>query len=434
MKIKRYTKQLFLTAVVMIQLILSSGTALGQEKVNLDSLYFKARDYSVQQNFDSVKILCNTILSIDSNYYDATVLLGRMIAREQKLDSAAIIYTSVINDKPGYWDAVDGMIDLEINRGDLDTAMYYSKYGLTYHPNDEYFLFKKARIQMLMEDYDESQRTILQILDRNPSSEKAAAMLKEIKHVNILNYVALDYDFGYHKIPWVRRWHLIHLSYLRQTKYGAIIAKVYFGDLVRENEKIFSSEVGTAFELQAYPQFSKKTYGWVSVFYSPSTNVFQRWRTAVEVFQSLPWTLEASLGVRYINFIEPDGSYDGRVIFTGSIAKYYRDWWFLFRPYITPKSWGADQTYLFRVRRYIHSADNYISLDLSTGVIPDDPLNYPNDAGKHILRNFQIRAGVQWLIIPRLIGQFEIGYQRQEYWDERWRNAALLRVRCAYYF
>jgi len=154
----------------------------------------------------------------------------------------------------------------------------------------------------------------------------------------------------------------------------------------------------------------------------------------VEVYQSLPWTLEASLGVRYINFIEPDGTYDGRFIYTGSIAKYYKDWWFLFRPYIIPKSYGTDHSYVFRVRRYINTADNYISLDLSTGVIPDDPLNYPNDAGKHILRNFQIRAGVQWLIIPRLVGQFEVGYQRQEYWDERWRNAALFRIRGAYYF
>ena len=83
---------------------------------------------------------------------------------------------------------------------------------------------------------------------------------------------------------------------------------------------------------------------------------------------------------------------------------------------------------------YFNTADNYVSLDFSTGVIPDDPLNYPNDAGRYILRNYQIRAGVQWLIIPRLIGKTEIGYDRQEYYDERWRNAALFRVRCVYYF
>ena len=212
----QHIKHLFLTAVLALNLISSCGLLYSQEKVNLDSLYFKARDYSQQQNFDSVKILCNAILLIDSNYFDATVLLGRMTARDQLTDSAAIIYSSVIDKKPGYWDAVDGMIDLEIGRGDLDTALYYSKYGLTYHPNDEYFLLKKARIQMLMEDYDESQRTILQILDRNPSSEQAAALLDQLKQVNILNYVAIDYDFGYHKVPWVRRWHLIHLSYLRK--------------------------------------------------------------------------------------------------------------------------------------------------------------------------------------------------------------------------
>jgi len=434
MKWIQHIKHLSLTTVLVFNLMSSGGLVYSQEKVNLDSLYFKARDYSRQQNFDSVKILCNAILGIDSNYFDATVLLGRMKARDQLPDSAAIIYTSVIDEKPGYWDAVDGMIDLEIGRGDLDTALFYSKYGLTYHPNDEYFLLKKARIQMLMEDYDESQRTILQILERNPSSEQAAALMEQLKQVNILNYVAVDYDFGYHKVPWVRRWHLLHFSYLRQTQYGAAIGKVYIGDLVRENESLFSQETGIGFEVQAYPQFSKNTYGWVSIFYSPSTNVFQRWRTSVEVYQNLPWTLESSLGIRYINFIEPDGSFDGLFIYTASIAKYYKDWWFLFRTYLAPKSYGTDYTLLFRVRRYINSADNYVSLNLSTGIIPDDPLNYPNDAGSHILRNYQVRAGVQWLLIPRLVGQFEVGYERQEYWDERWRNAALFRIRCVYYF
>ncbi|MEA3478477.1 MAG: YaiO family outer membrane beta-barrel protein [Bacteroidota bacterium] len=434
MKSRLYIKHLSLTAIILVQLILSSSILMGQEKVNLDSLFFKARDYYRQQKYDSVRLLSNEILLIDENYYDARVLLGRTMAHAQELDSAATEYTSIITEKPGYWDAVDGMIDLEMNRGNLDTALYFSKYGLTYHPNDEYFLLKKAKIQMRMGDYDESQRTILQILDRNASSAEAAALLDEIKQVNILNYVALDYDFEYFKIPWVRRWHLLHLSYLRQTRYGSIIGKIYFGDLVRENESIFSKETGVAFEVQAYPQFSKKTYGWVSVFYSPSTRVFQRWRTSVEVYQSLPWTLEASLGVRYINFVEPDGTYDGLFIYTGSIGKYYKDWWFSFRPYIIPKSYGTDNTYLLRIRRYFNSADNFVLLDLSTGIIPDDPINYPNDAGKHILHSYNIRTGVQYLIIPRLVGRVEVGYERQEYRDTRWRNNFLAKLRVVYYF
>ena len=386
------------------------------------------------KKFDSVKIICRKILSIDNNYYDASVLLARMKAREQQADSASAIYAEVISEKPGYWDAVDGMIDLGIATGDLDTALYFSKYGLTYHPNDEYFLLKKARVQMLMEDYDGSQRTILQILDRNSSNEKALAMLDQIKHVNILNYVALDYDFEYFRVPWVRRWHLMHLSYLRKTRYGDLIGKVYFGDLVRENEQLFSKESGVAFEVQAYPQFGKGMYGWVSVFYSPSTKVFQRWRTAMEFYKSLPWTLEASLGVRYINFLESDGTYDGLFIYTGSIAKYYKDWWFSLRPYIIPKSFGTDFNLLFRTRRYINTADNFVSLDLTYGILPDDPIYYPNDAGKYILTSFGIRAGIQYLIIPRLLGRMEAGYERQEYRDTRWRDNALFKIRVVYYF
>jgi YaiO family outer membrane protein len=144
--------------------------------------------------------------------------------------------------------------------------------------------------------------------------------------------------------------------------------------------------------------------------------------------------MEASLGLRYINFIEDDGTFDGLFIYTGSIAKYYRDWWFSFRPYIIPKSYGTDLNLLLRIRRYINTADNFVMLDLSTGILPDDPINYPSDAGKFILRSYNIRTGVQYLIVPRLIGRAEAGYERQEYRDGKWRNNALFKVRIVYYF
>ena len=124
MKSRLYIKHLSLTAIILVQLILSSSILMGQEKVNLDSLFFKARDYYRLQKYDSVRLLSNEILLIDENYYDARVLLGRTMAHAQELDSAATEYTSIITEKPGYWDAVDGMIDLEMNRGNLDTALY----------------------------------------------------------------------------------------------------------------------------------------------------------------------------------------------------------------------------------------------------------------------------------------------------------------------
>ena len=94
MKSRLYIKHLSLTAIILVQLILSSSILMGQEKVNLDSLFFKARDYYRQQKYDSVRLLSNEILLIDENYYDARVLLGRTMAHAQELDSAATEYTS----------------------------------------------------------------------------------------------------------------------------------------------------------------------------------------------------------------------------------------------------------------------------------------------------------------------------------------------------
>ncbi|MBE9492475.1 MAG: YaiO family outer membrane beta-barrel protein [Bacteroidetes bacterium] len=434
--IRTNNRRIFATVFILVVFFINPDIALSQESIPLDSLFLKARDLAFNKEYEAARDICYNILSQNEQYYDAQVLIGRTLAWEGNFDTARSELKEVITKKPGYRDAVDALIDMESWAEKLDSALYYCDYGLSYYPNDEQLLVKKAKIQMMMGELNSSQRTILQVLDRNPSNEQANELLENIKSVNIFNYVSIDYDFEFYETPWIRRWHLLYFSYCRQTPIGSVIGRVYLGDLVKQEETIFSKETGTAFEIEAYPIFTKKNYAYINYMYSPN-DLFPRHRAGLEDYQLLPWTLEVSLGARYMYFKTKDGSSDDVFILTGSIAKYYKNYWFSFRPYITPESNGVGQSYLLRIRRYFNTADNFILLELGIGNSPDDPLNYlddPNDPDMYKLQSYNIRTGVQYLILPRLLTRFELGYEYQEYINDKYRNNILTKIRIAYYF
>src|SRR5262249_37556743 len=71
-------------------------------------------------------------------------------------------------------------------------------------------------------------------------------------------------------------------------------------------------------------------------------------------------------GFRYLNFE------NNTWIYTGSIGKYYKNFWFNFRTYLTPDNERISQSYIFTTRLYGAVADNYASISLGTGISPDD--------------------------------------------------------------
>ncbi|MBU2651343.1 MAG: YaiO family outer membrane beta-barrel protein, partial [Bacteroidetes bacterium] len=182
-----------------------------------------------------------------------------------------------------------------------------------------------------------------------------------------------------------------------------------------------------------YPKFSKSNYAFVNYSYSPDS-LFPQHRVGLEFYQKLPWAMEVSLGGRYMRFVGTNNNINEVYIITGSLSKYYRQFWFSFRPYISPQDNGVDQSYNLMIRKYVRSADNYVFMELATGNSPDDPTRYIGGFDYYTLNSYRVRAGFQWLFLPRWVGYFETGYAYEEWKDKNYRNAVRAGVKIGYYF
>ena len=62
-------------------------------------------------------------------------------------------------------------------------------------------------------------------------------------------------------------------------------------------------------------------------------------------------------------------------IYTASLGKYYKNFWFNLRTYLSPSTNALSQSFSFNTRYYFGGADDYLSLGLSTGLSPDEQRN-----------------------------------------------------------
>ena len=115
-----------------------------------------------------------------------------------------------------------------------------------------------------------------------------------------------------------------------------------------------------------YPKFSKTFYGYLNYGYS-NAPIFPDHRVGAELYANLPKSLEASLGMRFLDFNTTKAQ-----IYTGSIGLYSGNYFFSLRPYLTPQSNG-NMTFSgnLLVRKYLRDGKNYLGINFGMGYSPE---------------------------------------------------------------
>ena len=190
------------------------------------------------------------------------------------------------------------------------------------------------------------------------------------------------------------------LPYLEKTKYGTIIGRASVA-------KRYERE-GIQYEIDAYPRIRSGTYAYLNFGVSYSS-LFPSRRYGVELYQKLPKSFEFSVGLRYLEF-----SSSSPKIITGSIGKYYKNYWFSIRPYFTPKSYGTSTSVNLTIRNYLKNANNYIALTVGMGVSPDEKGRLVNEESLYKLKSYKASFGIQKTLSPLIKARFKIGYFIEE--------------------
>jgi YaiO family outer membrane protein len=136
-----------------------------------------------------------------------------------------------------------------------------------------------------------------------------------------------------------------------------------YGRKIRDHQLFFrlnsvwrAGEQGLQYEVDFYPKFSPKSYGYFNLGYSNSP-LLPRLKTAAEVYRSLNGGWEVSLGIRTVHI--PDYN-----IFsvTGIVGKYFGNWYVYGRPTVNFLKEDINMNFLAEARFYSGDGKSYIGI------------------------------------------------------------------------
>jgi YaiO family outer membrane protein len=350
--------------LTLFLLVISFKMVSAQRDTTLsaDDLFKQARTAAFdQKNYPLAISLSKKALAEAPDYIEISIFLGRVYTWSNKPDSARTIFTGILDKHPDEEDASFAYGNLEYWGSNLQKALEIVNTGLKYHNQSKDLLLLKVDILTDLKQYKSADTSLSVLLKIDPKNAEAHARADRVADESSKNRISLQYDYIYFDKQFPNPWQVVGLDYYHTFGQSLVIWTLNYANRFNRN--------GLQYEVDAYPYFSKTFYAYLTAAYSADTVVFPKYKIGASLFANLPKEYEAELGFRDLYFTGPNW------IYTASIAKYYKNWWFNFRTYLSPTFGSVAQSYTLSARYYTGGADDFLMLAVGTGVSPDDPRN-----------------------------------------------------------
>lgn len=326
--------------VILIFSFLTLGIQAQAEKYkgNPDASFFAARDMAFSGNRAAARDSLYKILTKYPDYADVRNLLAKTYSWDGAYIKARHHFNHIISKEKYLKEVWVAAITNEIYSEEYYLALGLSTKALDYLQNDADILAlqEKAKIGVLKD------KTIEEVIYLD-------AEAGDIKK-NALGFrTSVDvFDVAFDPMTYAS------ISYSAKTKYGTIIPTLNYSNRFQTD--------GMQLELDAYPKFSKKLYAYLNYGFSESI-IYPNHRAGAELYTNLPNAMEASVGIRYLDFEE-----NQVFIFTGSYGLYRGNYYLSIRPYVTPApNNNLTLSGNVIVRKYLKDKYNFIGLNASYG-------------------------------------------------------------------
>ncbi|MES2780019.1 MAG: YaiO family outer membrane beta-barrel protein [Bacteroidota bacterium] len=374
-------------------------------QMGADDLYSLAREKAFSGDREGARRLCSLALEKSPNYHEIALLIGRTYAWDGKKEEARKIYKGILAKEPNHIEATLALADVELWDDKPQDALVALDKCLTVYPNNFDLLLKKAKALIDAKLENEAMMVLSRALEIDPGCVaciqlKQKIKTKKFKHTLSVN-AATDVFSAYFDPMYYSS-----LQFGSVTKPGTVVGRINYTNRFNQS--------GIQPEVDFYPGLWKGAYGYLNYGFTTSS-LFARHRVGGEIFQSLPRSFEASLGLRYLDF----GAGNSMTIYTGSLGWYYKNYWFNARTFITPSNGTFSRSLNVTARRYFADANNYIGITAGAGFSPDarriqtnEGLNPGNNI--YLLKAQKIECNLQKSIRYNMNFTLDVYYSHQE--------------------
>ena len=413
----KYKTPLFV--LLLLISFINSNVLFAQDQLSSDALFQQARAAAFEKkDYILATELSKKALAINPDYSDIRIFMGRVYTWCDKPDSARECFQKVLDQQPGNEDASSAYADLEYWNNQPEKSLIICENALVFHPHSEELLLKKAKNLIELGRYKAANIDLATLLKTDSQNAEARSLLEKIKDKSAKNKVSIRYDFATFDKQFDNPWHIVSLDYSRSTKAGSFIGRVNYANRFKTS--------ALQFEADAYPRISKTFYSYVNAGISDKSGVFPQYRSGFSLYANLPKSFEAEAGFRYLYFS------DATWIYTASMGKYFKNYWFNLRTYLTPGKESVSNSYSLTTRYYFKET-NYFGVGVGTGISPDETVNNIQLANLYKLKSYRISADfrntfktvnsvllsfslLQQEYLPKVTGNeylFSVGYQRR---------------------
>lgn len=383
-------------------LLIAPYTIYSQSESTSDELFLKARNLAFEQKDYAASIgLLKQALEKSPDYTDVSLFLGRIYTWNGDVASARAVFEELEKRGVQEEDFYNAYASLEYWNDEPEKAVSILDKGLGQHPQSETLWLLKARVYFGEDRYKESGEAVEVLLGINPKNAEGRALSVQIRELTAKNAVGITYNFSHFDKQFDDDWHIVGISYKRLTKLGSVI--------IRGNYANKFGEDGTQLEAEFYPRISKMFYLYIGGAYSEDVGIFAKYRTGVSLFANLPHSFEGEIGYRQLYFS------DNIWMYTASVGKYYKNYWFNLRAYITPDQSNISHSYTATARYYTSGANDYIALIAGTGISPEENRNNLLENSLYKLKTFKVGAEYNFTVRKTNLFSVSAMYFNQEY-------------------
>jgi len=160
-------------SMFMSMLLILSFQHLPAQKLSSDDLLKQALyETQVRHDYNKAISLCKQGLALSPDYLDIRLLLGRLYMLTHQYDLARIELSRVLAKQPANADALNYLINLEMQDKHYNEALCYANMALYYYPDSVFFILKKTAALSAGQQFDEALQVLQQSLKKLPDQSR----------------------------------------------------------------------------------------------------------------------------------------------------------------------------------------------------------------------------------------------------------------------
>ena len=414
------------TASFILILVFISHQNLSAQKIDSDSLLTVIiKDMQTTKNYE--KNIQRALLGkkIAPAYLDYYLLLGRNYDLVKKNDSARFYYKYYIEKSPTNDDALNYLINLELETKNYKEAEIIIDKAIELHPESKNFEQKKLTVLQLQKEQKREYEYLKKLQLKNPNDDAVTQLIFQMESKLKSDRLGTTYSYTTFDRKGYGPWHLLGFQYIRERQWGSLTGHINYADRLSSGQSIAN---GIQYELESYLFTGKNNYSYLGAAYSNDL-VFPKLRLGYSFYQNFKKGWEGDLGIRYLK--TQDNDFTTVVLGAG---KYIGSYWINLRTFIQSDNNNWYPAVSLNLRYYFETRFDYVTLTSGYGSSPEERTTLGQFNERISLDSYRIGAGYYKMFHKHYIAGLQVTYNKQEYVRNLTQNELELSLMLQYKF